>query len=362
MKIALVTAPLFDANSARGVGFYTKHLCAALQKEFAGTGDTLNEVKSTNEIRALKPDLVHFPFFDPFRSSLPLLADYKYVVTVHDLIPLEYPDIYQSGLRAKYQLLRQRLALSGARAVITDSYASVSSLRKIFNTSHEKIKLVYLAAAPHFKPLPKNSPLIKSVIRKYQLPEKFILFVGDVNWNKNLPTLVKAASSIDVPLVLVGKQLASLPDMNLDHPELKHLYEIKEAVSSRMSNVKALGYVSDEELVAIYNLASVYCQPSFAEGFGLPILEAFACETPVVSSRSSCLPEIAGNAAVYFDPYSVDDLVVQLKKVLSSKPLRSSMIKAGINQAKRFSWERTARQTAQVYCDAQIPKAVRPWD
>jgi len=324
-KIGFVTTPLHDANAGRGVGFYTKRLLPELKKQSGKSGFEIIEVNSLGQLKQLgQLEILHYPFFDLFRPTLPLVKQGKTVVTVHDVIPLEFPDHYPPGLRGWFNLQLQKLALSGADRVITDSYASVKSIHKYLGVPHEKIKLVYLAADKIFKKIahPKN---------KFNLPKKFVLYVGDINYNKNIPNLIAACKAAKLPLVIVGKQAANLEQLDLSHPELRHLQDLD------LDSILRLGYISNEDLVDIYNLATVYCQPSFSEGFGLPVLEALACGTPVACSNTSSLPEIAGENAAYFDPHDVKSMS---QAIIKAKPP---------GDKPKFSWEDTAKQTLMVY-------------
>ena len=326
-KVGLITSPLSSGHAIRGVGFYTRNLRSNLKLLAAKYNFEIIELANYLDIENCKLDIIHYPFFDLFRHTLPIIRGYKTVVTVHDVIPLEFPDHYPPGLRGQINFQLQRLALSGVEGVITDSYASVQAIHKYLSVPLEKIKLVYLAASPIYKKIshPEN---------KYKLPKRFVLYVGDINYNKNIPNLVNACRQLKLPLVMVGKQAKDLENLDLSHPELIHLRKVD------FSNVVRLGFASDEDLVHIYNLATVYCQPSLAEGFGLPILEALACNTPVACSKTSSLPEIAGNKASYFDPYNINDM---------AKAIRTANSVNGPAQAAKFSWEKTAHETLQVY-------------
>lgn len=331
IKVGFITTPLSDSNSARGVGFYTRRLLPELKKQASNFDIEILEIENYSQLSTLNYQLIHYPFFDLFKHTLPIFKKTKTIVTIHDVIPLEFPDHYPPGLRGRINLQLQKLALSGVEEVITDSYASVKSIHKYLQVPHNKLKLVYLAADPIFKKVstPKN---------KYQLPKKFVLYVGDINYNKNIPNLVAACRLAKLPLVIVGKQAAELEKLDLSHPELSHLSMNHELITQHSLR---LGFVSDSDLVDIYNLATVYCQPSFAEGFGLPVLEALACGTPVVCSNTSSLPEIAGEVATYFDPYDT--------KAISQAILRAMNYQLSTNYTPRFSWTKTAEQTLQVY-------------
>ncbi len=264
------------------------------------------------------------------------------------LFPWSFRTHFPPGVKGRINLIRQKISLLNVNRVITDSYASVKGIRRHLRVPHAKIKLVYLAPASHFRPIQDNR-LLAQVKKKYHLPDKFVLYVGDINWNKNLPGLAKACQKLKIPLVIVGKQAMEIDALDTAHPELSHLVSLKPYFQNAKSPVLRLGFISDEELVAVYNLASVYCQPSFAEGFGLPVLEALACGTPVACSDTHSLPEIAEEAAVYFDPEKTDSITKALNNIITDSRLRSDLIAKGLLQAKKFSWEKTVRDTLDVY-------------
>ena len=329
IKVGFITAPLTNANAVRGVGFYTRRLLPELKKQAKDFGLEILEINSLDQLEQLgQLEIVHYPYFDLFRHTLPIYKQIKTIVTVHDVIPLEFPDHYPPGLQGWFNLQLQKIALSRVEGVITDSHASVKSIHKYLGVPHAKLKLVYLAADQIFKKVanPKN---------KFNLPKKFVLYVGDVNYNKNIPNLVTACKLANFPLVIVGKQAAQLENLDLAHPELCHLQNLN------LDSVLRLGFVSDDDLVNIYNLATVYCQPSFSEGSGLPVLEALACGTPVACSNTSSLPEIAGDNAAYFDPHDVKSMSQAIIKAINHQPSTKNL--------SQFSWQETAKQTLMVY-------------
>ncbi len=324
IKVGFITSPLSDANAVRGVGAYARRLLPELKKQASSFGFEILEIKNCLKIKNLKLKIAHYPYFDLFRHTLPIFKSAKTVVTIHDVIPLEFPDHYPPGLHGWFNLQLQKLALTSVDRTITVSYQCIKSIHKYLGVPHEKLKLVYEAADPIFKKIskPKN---------KFDLPKRFVLYVGDINYNKNIPNLVAACKLAKLPLVIAGKQAAAVSDLDLSHSELRHLQAIN------WSGVTRLGFISDEDLVHIYNSATVYCQPSLSEGFGLPVVEALACGTPVACSNTSSLPEIAGENAVYFDPYDVESMS---QAIINAKPPRSKP---------RFSWEETAKLTLMVY-------------
>lgn len=326
-RVGFITTPLTSSHAVRGVGFYTQRLFDHMKPIAKNFGFEILEIKSLGQLEQLDQlEIIHYPFFDLFFHSLPIIKKAKTVVTIHDVIPLEFPDHYPPGIRGWLNLQMQKLSLLSVDRIITDSFYSLTQINQFLGVPPHKLRLVYLAADPTFKKIsnPEN---------KYNLPKKFVLYVGDVNYNKNIPSLIQACKKINMPLVIVGKQAKEIEKSDLSHPELRHLRNLD------LDSILRLGFV--DNLVDIYNLATVYVQPSLSEGFGLPVLEAQACGTPVACSRAGSLPEIAGDTAVYFDPYNTDDMAAALSTALKRK-------RAVVNN---FSWDTTARQTLQVYSE-----------
>src|SRR3990167_9289158 len=264
MKIAIDSGPLISGDAIRGIGTYTRELLKALKMEGV---DVFRENLS-------KYDVVHFTSFRPFAISLPISKpkNTKFILSIYDLTPLIYPDHYPSGVKGKVAwLINKWLIRRNVDAIITISETSKKDICRFLGVDPNRVHVVYLASRKLFRRL--------KIAKGYGLPERFALYVGDVNYNKNIPILLKACKIAKIPLVIAGKQASELDRTDLDHAELRHLKGLD------WSNVTRLGFVSDKDLVKIYNLADVYVQPSLYEGFGLPVLEAFACGTPVVTSR-----------------------------------------------------------------------------
>ena len=310
-------------------------------------------------------DIIHYPYFFPYSLTIPRQKyDAKTVVTIQDLIQLIYPKNYPSGTRGRLNLIRQKLGLGSVDAVITISETSKKDIVRLLGVRSEKIFVVYLAPKDIYRVI-TNKEKLADVSKKYHLPAKFVLYVGDVNYNKNIPTLIKACDEAGLPLVICGKQAADLErrGMGLDtltgprdylrfllnkpHPELAHLKDLVTLLENK--KVLRLGFVPNEDLVSIYNLASVYCQPSLYEGFGLPVLEAFACETPVVISRTQALVEIAGNAALVAEPNDSGDFAAKILKLVNDSSEKLRLLRMGAERCKFFSWEKTAKEMLKVY-------------
>jgi glycosyltransferase involved in cell wall biosynthesis len=344
MKIAIDVSPLQTGHRVRGVGFYLEHLKDALVKYFPKNQYVFFE---SGEKLPEDIDLVHFPYFEPFFLELPLYKKFKTVVTVHDLTPIVFPENFPSGIKGKIKWKMQRFALKRASAVITDSESSKKDIKKYAGVRENKIHVIYLAAGEDFKRLRTEDVRLKEMRKKFGLPEKFVLYVGDVTWNKNLPRLIDTIKEVNLPLVMVGKSLVS-EDYDKSSPWNADLNRVNELTKGD-SNIMKLGFVSGEELVQLYNLATVFAMPSLYEGFGLPILEAMACGCPVVTSKEGSLPEVAGDAAFYVDAYDMNNIAEGIEKVFKDEKLRKELSEKGLENVKRFSWKKTAEETIEAY-------------
>ena len=350
MKVAVDLTPLYSVHQFRGIGFYTKRLMEAMEEIAPQKGIELEFVKSTDKLLFVDADVVHFPYFSPFFLTLPGKKLTKSVVTIHDLIPIKYLEHYPPGIRGRLRWEIQKRRLKKVEAVITDSDYWREEIPKLTSFPKEKIFVVPLAAGKEFKKLPPHQT--SSIKHKYNLPDNFVLYVGDVNWNKNVAGLIKALFNLKsqisnlksksqmLNLILVGK---AFEDKNLKETS-SIIQLIKEL--NLINQTKILGYVPTEDLVAIYNLATVLCLPSFSEGFGLTVLEAMACGCPVVAGKTSSLPEICGEAAVLVDPYDINDISRGIEKAIKNK---KELGEKGIKQAAKFSWQQTANLTLEVY-------------
>ena len=193
----------------------------------------------------------------------------------------------------------------------------------------------------------EKSSILASIREKYKLPEKFVLYVGDVTWNKNLPRLIEAIKKINLTLVMVG---SALVQKEFDHlnPWNQDLLKVQKQVENDKRIIR-LGFIPTKDLVALYNLAAVFVMPSIYEGFGLPILEAMSCGCPVVTTKEGSVPEVAGSAAYYVDAYDINDIANGIGEVYFNQKLQKELSQKGVMQAKNFSWEKTAGETMNVY-------------
>jgi glycosyltransferase involved in cell wall biosynthesis len=268
------------------------------------------------------------------------LKNQKYVITIHDLIPLIYPKTRQSMVSMSYKFLFPR-TLENADKIIAVSNSTKSDLIKYFNVSAEKIEVIHEAADERFKPLTDDE--VRKVKQKYHLDFPFILYVGGLTPYKNLITLVKAfyklkIEGINHKLVIAGTKRWRYKEL-FDFIDHLHLQD----------DIIFTGYVPDEDLPSMYNAAELFIYPSLYEGFGLPPLEAMACGCPVIASNASSIPEVVGDAGILFDPYDVNKLADHIFEVLSDDLLRANLSKKGLDRAKQFTWDRCALETFKVY-------------
>ncbi len=287
-----------------------------------------------------KIGLMHFPHF-----NIPIFCPTKFVATIHDLILLQFPTPRATTLgpflyKLKYLAYRVviGLGLKRAKKIITVSECTKKELVNFFKINPE---ITYEACdgveCGQLK-MPKNKNLAKLGITK-----PYLLYVGNAYPHKNLESLIKVFSklNLDCQLVLVGKE---------DYFYKRIKEEIRETQIGK--NIVFTDFVSEAMLADLYRNARLYVFPSFIEGFGLPGLEAMSYGLPVVASNSSCLPEIYGEAAVYFDPRDERDMIEKIKQVFFDEDLRKRLIANGFQQIKKYSWANLAAKTLKIYKDA----------
>ena len=224
MKIAIDVSPLKTGHKVRGVGFYLENLKNALVKYFPQNEYVFFE---SGEKLPSDIDLVHFPYFEPFFLALPIYKRFKTVVTVHDLTPIVFPEAFPRGLRGQMKWQMQRFSLKRADAILTDSQSSKEDIHKHAGIKESKIHVVPLAAGEQFRRLKIDDSRFRNIREKYGLPERFLLYVGDVTWNKNLPRLIGAVKKLKLPLVMIGKSLVS-EDYDKENPWNADLNRVNE--------------------------------------------------------------------------------------------------------------------------------------
>ena len=278
--------------------------------------------------------------FHATEHLLPPLNEIPTVLTVHDLIFERYPQYHK---RMNYLYLRASMPTycRRATAIIAISEATKADLVQFYGIDPNRATVIPEAAGPAFRPQsPKH---VEAARRRYGLPQRYILTVGTVEPRKNLIRLLDACG----PLLADGlaDSLAVVGGKGwLYHGLLRHL----EALSWR-DKVVLTGFVPDEDLPALYSGALLTVQPSLFEGFGLPVLEAMACGSPVCASRTGSLREVGAEVAAYFDPMETEEIRATLRKVLGTPDMRQEMRQKGLDRAALFSWRRTAEETLALY-------------
>jgi len=285
-----------------------------------------------------KVDLMHFPAFAPG-----LFTVTRYVTTIHDASIWKYPHWYSWKSRC-YTLPLLRLSSKQAAHILTVSQYSKSELARFAKIERDKITVGHEAIDEKFK-LVKERIILREVKQKFNLSEKFILTVSSLDLARNFERLLKAyaifnqnQSDFSYKLVLTGRKSLGMSRIMNNIQEL-----------GLKGKVILTGYVSDADLVTLYNLATVFIYLPLYAGFGLPPLQAMACGTPVITSNVASLPEVVGDGAVTVDPYNVEAVVAALKEVTNNKKLRLELIERGFKRVKLFNWKEVAEKTIETY-------------
>lgn len=293
----------------------------------------------------LNCDLVHIPHLFWLPRALPC----PYVVTVHDVLEHMSRTRDHSGVRRLLHFQLTRRVLLGATRVFAVSKFTKSELEKLFSIPARKTEVVYNAIDERFMHGHASEADRELIAQRYQVTYPFVLYAGRISPHKNLVRIIEAFSALrtelekddkypDLKLIIIGDELSKNPDLR------------RTVIKSGVQNdVRFLGFVPIEVLRILYDLAKVFVFPSLYEGFGLPPLEAMVHGTPVVTSNTSSLPEVVGNAAVLVNPENVFEIMRALHRVLVDQPLREKMKRRSLEQSKRFSWESSAKRVLQVY-------------
>jgi glycosyltransferase involved in cell wall biosynthesis len=330
---------------------------------FAATGKRgttqsgLAQIRYGLFLRKLEADLFHIPL-----NAVPLLMPKPYMVTIHDMSTLLFSS--QLGYRNRLRHFYLRRGLLRADRVMAVSMATCRDVESVLGIPMSRMRVVYNAPDPTFHAPsasamarvnsedshPSSYPAeIQRVLDRYRIHYPFLLYVGRTNPQKNIPRLVEAFAVLrgeiqdhpvyqDLRLLIIGDEISR-------YPALRHA-----VIHSRVEDtVRFLGFVPIDTLRAFYQAASAFVFPSLYEGFGLPPLEAMACGTPVVCSNVSSLPEVVGDAAEIVNPENVFDIARGMRAVLLDRPRRNLLVERGFEQARRFSWERTAQQVLDAY-------------
>jgi glycosyltransferase involved in cell wall biosynthesis len=322
----------------------------------------LKEFKIPNRLLDVSFQFLNYPkidkilekvdvFFSPHIFSSSVSKKCKTITTFHDLSFENYPEFYSFGKNYWHFLMNPRKQAQKADKIIAVSQSTKDDLVKIYGIEPEKIKVIYSGINSVFStclPVGKVQYSVSSISKikkKYNLPEKYILYLGTLEPRKNIIGLIKAfelfkksykLQATSYKLIIAGSK--------------GWLYkDIFKAVqnSPAKDDIIFTGFIDDKDKSALYSLADLFVYPSFYEGFGFPPLEAMSSGTPVITSNFSSLPEAVGNAAITVNPYDLDELAKAIEMVLSDEKLRDILIERGYKRVKNFSWEKCAEETLE---------------
>ncbi|MBL4711243.1 MAG: glycosyltransferase family 4 protein [Gammaproteobacteria bacterium] len=328
--IEATTSLLVSNNHYLSDRKYVQHMNLFPSKEFRGKHRLLSPINKINSIQKIKMknyNVFHPTYYDPY--FLKYLGNMPFVLTVYDMIHEKFSEMISKNDRTSHN---KKILAEKASKIIAISESTKNDLIEIFNIEAEKIDVVYLSS---------SMKINNDFEMKINLPSKYILFVGRRTGYKNFSTFIKAVSRIlneeaDLLIVCVGAG-----KFTSDEIHLFNQLNIKD---------KILQFdLDDESLSQFYKNALMFVFPSLYEGFGIPILESFACGCPLVCSNTSSLPEVAGNGAQYFDPSSEKSIFDAINKVFNDKEFRKILIKSGTQRLKYFSWRQTAIKTQKIY-------------
>jgi glycosyltransferase involved in cell wall biosynthesis len=295
----------------------------------------------------------YFKGIDVFHAANHLLPQFRNTPSVYTLFDLTYTLFPKSHLllpRLSSSFMIPRFLRSCDRIISISESTKKDAINK-YGIKEDKIKVIHLAANHRFLPSPEA--ILQDFRRRHDLPTRYILYVGTIEPRKNLNVLLEAFrvlhdKGVNIPLVIAGKKGWRYENF---FEKLKEL---------RLQEVVIFpGYIPEEELPVLYSAAEIFLYPSLYEGFGLPVLEAMACGTPVICSNTSSLPEVAGDSATMLPPDEPNSWAEAIANLLKNKESRMALRDKGLKQAAKFSWEKTARETVQVYREVTKERSIR---
>ena len=291
------------------------------------------------------PDVVWFPNFGFMNFNMRA----PYVLTVHDLSFERYPEFFTPVHRLWHKMINCKKMALGAARIIAVSENTKRDLVDLYGVESQKVEVIYEGVChTNYANEDANYANMRMVREKYNLPEKFVLFLGTIEPRKNIEVIIRAFDKLITNhsslITKDGYQLILAGGKGWNNEQI---YKIYDQVKHK-DKIRFLGYVEQDEKSALYNLASLFVFPSIYEGFGLPPLEAMACGTPVIISNTSSLPEVVGDAGLMVNPYNINELYEAMRVMLTDDVLRERFIEKGLERVKRFSWEKCAERTLGV--------------
>lgn len=290
--------------------------------------DYINRFSTNRELEKRDFDIFHPTYYNPY--FLKYLNDKPFVLTVYDSIHEKFPEIINSIDRT---LENKRVLLSKANLILAISNSTKNDLIQLHNILSEKIEVVYLAASI-------NKNLVSQNLKK-DLPDKYILFVGNRDFYKNFNNFILAIE----PLLIEQKELFLICAGGGNFTNSERQFFISKKIGNKILHKSA----DDITLATLYSNALAFVFPTLYEGFGIPVLEAMNCDCPVIMSNSSSLPEVGGDAAIYFNPNNIDEMREKIISVIFNNDLINDLISKSKTQKEKFSFERTAKQTIEAY-------------
>ncbi|MFA5189002.1 MAG: glycosyltransferase family 1 protein [Patescibacteria group bacterium] len=282
-------------------------------------------------------------FFMPNLNFIALRAGGKKTITIHDLSFDLFPSFFSLKRQLWHKFINPRKLNAGFDKIIAVSDNTKNDLMNLYQLPGQKIKVIHSGLDHNlYKPLDKNDPKFLEIKAKYQLPESFILFLGTLEPRKNLTGIIEAFNLLknnNSQLADLHLLIAGAPGWNY-----KKIFEIANN-SPYTKQIFYLDYISRQDKPYLYNLARAFIFPSFYEGFGFPALEAQACGLPVMAANNSAFPEILGDSAFLVNPDHLEEIAASLNEILSNQELKQDLINKGLENAKRFSWEKCAQKT-----------------
>lgn len=293
----------------------------------------------SKRLREDQPDLVHVQYTAPLRCPVPV------IVSVHDVSFLEHPEYFPRSRAAQLQFTVKRTVNQAVR-ILTGSHFSKRAICKAYNLNPDNVVVVPNAAGPYFRPLHLDNALDRARTR-FNLPAPFVLAVGDIQPRKNPIGLIRAFTHLVNSVPDFRHRLALAGQETWFTPRVRDL--IREL--GMTDRIRLLGFVSDDDLLHLYNACDLFVFPSYYEGFGLPVLEAMACGRAVACSNTTAIPEVADGAAILFDPHSEEAIGRAMLDLIRDTELRIRMERLGQQRHAQFSWSATASRTLDVYYD-----------
>lgn len=282
-------------------------------------------------------------------NTAPIKVGVPLIILLHDIIYMESKNLLKKSysnyqkMGSLYRRFIVPIVLKRAKKIVTVSNCEKGRVNKFFNINDDRLITVYNSIGEHFKPI-SNKDILTEIRNKYILPKKYFLFLGNTDLKKNTERVLKAYSEY------VKKEGSEIKLVILDYSKTELMRLLKKIRHRELQeDIHLIGYVSNTDLPAVYNMCTVFLYPSLRESFGLPPLEAMKCGVPVITSNISSMPEIVGDAAQLIDPYKPEEIRQALSEIVSDSKLSANLINKGFDRSSQFSGEVMAKQNLKIY-------------